>query len=55
MLQRNNGTILCQVTGVRRRSVDLSQGGMEVPCALKFVGQSQYIKKVQKPKALVPA
>ena len=42
-------------TGVRRCSVDLPQGGMEVPCTLTFVGQSQYIKKVQKLIALVPA
>ena len=47
--------IICQVTGRRRRSVDLPQGGMEVPCTLTFVGQSQYIKKVQKLIALEPA
>ena len=51
---RRNGMILCQVTGRRRRSVDLPQGGMEVPCTLTFVGQSQYIKKLQKLIALAP-
>ena len=52
---RRNGMIICQVTGRRRRSVDSPQGGMEVPCTLTFVGQSQYIKKVQKLIALEPA
>ena len=47
--------IICQVTRRRRRSVDLPQGGMEVPCTLTFVGQSQYIKKVQKLIGLEPA
>ena len=31
---RRNGNISCQVTGERRYSVDLPQGGMEVPCKL---------------------
>ena len=34
---RNNGTISCQVTGSRCRSIDLPQGGLEVPCMLTFV------------------
>ncbi len=29
---RRSGTITCQVTGVRRYSSDLAQGGLEVPC-----------------------
>lgn len=39
-----NGTILCQVTGRRRSSVDLPQRGLEVPCTLTFIGKSEYIK-----------
>ena len=42
------GTIVCQVTGSRRRSVDLPQGGLEVPCTLTFAGGSQDISKVKK-------
>ena len=52
---RRNGMIICQITGRRHHSVDLPQGGMEVLCTLTFVGQSQYIKKVQKLIALKPA
>ena len=37
---RKNGTILCQVMGRRCHSMDLPQGGMEVPCTLMFFGQS---------------
>ncbi len=52
---RRNGTISCQITGRRQRSVDLPQGGLEVPCALTFVGQSKDIKKVKKLVELAPA
>ena len=31
-LRRAGSTIVCTVTGLRRHSVDLVQGGMEVPC-----------------------
>lgn len=33
---RRGGKITCQVTGRRRYSSDLPQGGLEVPCKLKF-------------------
>ena len=33
---RRGGTIVCQVTGRRRYSSDLPQGGLEVPCVLMF-------------------
>ena len=31
---RRGGTIDCMVTGARRHSTDLPQGGLEVPCSL---------------------
>ena len=42
------GTIQCQVTGTRQYSVDLPQGGLEVPCKLTFSGETRLIIKVQK-------
>ena len=33
---RRGGTIICTVTGGRRYSADLPQGGLEVPCSLLF-------------------
>lgn len=47
-----NGSIHCTVTGVRRHSHDLPQGGLEVPCKLKFKGRSIDVKKVTKLLAL---
>ncbi len=35
---RHGGAIHCRVTGVRRYSADLVQGGFEIPCILKFEG-----------------
>ena len=34
MFLRRGGTISCRVTGGRRYSEDLPQGGLEVPCTL---------------------
>ncbi len=33
------GKIICIVTGRRRRSTDLIQGGLEVPCQLIFISK----------------
>ena len=52
---RMNGTISCQITGRRQRSVDLPQGGLEVPCTLTFFGKSRHINKVKKLFGLAPA
>lgn len=38
-LQRR-GAIHCGVTGARFYSADLVQGGLEIPCILKFVGDT---------------
>jgi hypothetical protein len=37
-LQKADSRIKCIVSGVRRHSQDLPQGGLEVPCTLKFYG-----------------
>ena len=44
---RRGGTIFCVVTGRRRYSMDLPQGGMEIPCKYRFVGNGREIKKVR--------
>ena len=42
---RGGGSITCQVTGHRRYSRDLAQGGMEIPCELTLRGAKTDIKK----------
>ena len=42
---RRGGSITCQVTGHRRYSRDLAQGGMEIPCELTLQGTKKDIKK----------
>ena len=49
---RRNGSIMCRVTGSRRFSVDLVQGGLEIPCTLVFEGSSTLSAKA---KALIEA
>ena len=43
-----NGAITCTITGPRRRSADLPQGGMELPCALAFSGDHSDLLKVKR-------
>ena len=47
---RRGGTIYCQITGRRRTrySADLPQGGLEVPCRLRFQGSVKELDKLQK-------
>ncbi len=52
---RRGGTILCRVNGSRRYSVDLPQGGLEVPCILVFSGEQSLIKKLQHLTAVLTA
>ena len=40
-------SITANVTGRRRRSVDLPQGGLEIPCRLTFSGPEESITKVR--------
>lgn len=48
------GEISCAVTGDRRHSYDLAQGGLEVPCSLTFKGLEEDIGKVKKWLARAP-
>ena len=45
---RRGGTIHCVITGGRRYSRDLPQGGVEIPCKLLFQGKPKEIKKFVK-------
>ncbi len=38
---RRTGTIVCQVTGRKRHSSDLTQGGFEIPCTYTFSGTDE--------------
>ena len=38
---------MCQITGSRRPSSDLPQGGLEVPCTLKFAGEKAFVDKIR--------
>ena len=45
---RRGGVINCRVTGRRKYSTDLPQGGVEIPCLLLFKGEAKEIKKLVK-------
>ena len=45
---RRGNEITCCVTGHRRYSVDLPHGGLEVPCVLRFEGETKEIAKLKK-------
>ena len=47
---RQSGKISCCVTGPRQYSSDLPQGGLEIPCTLKFTRAKDldHLKKVKK-------
>ncbi len=51
-LRRVGSVIVCTITGSRRHSIDLVQGGMEVPCKYLFTGEEVFIKKL---KRLLPS
>ena len=42
------GRINCGVTGSRRYSEDLPQGGLEIPCKIFFQGSTQHLAKLKK-------
>ena len=44
---RRGGIIECIVTGTRRYSSDLPQGGLEIPCSLLFSVEKKEIKKLK--------
>ena len=45
---QKGGSIHCIVTGERCYSRNLPQGGLEVPCVLKFKGQPKVVSKLKK-------
>lgn len=45
---RRGGVIHCIVTAARRYSADLEQGGLEIPCILRFEGCTKYSIKAEK-------
>ena len=45
---RRGGSITCVVTGSRRYSSDLPQGGLEIPCKVKFTAsKTEELKKLR--------
>ena len=48
LFMRRGGSISCRVSGRRRYSSDLPQGGLEVPCQLLFSAKSKEIKKLRR-------
>ena len=44
---RSGGSITCEITGSRKYSHDLPQGGLEIPCSLEFTGELVKIEKVK--------
>lgn len=43
-----SGTINCRIIGSRRYSIDLPQGGLELPCQYTFQGDEILMKKLKK-------
>ena len=43
---RRGGTIDCVVTGTRRYSADLPQGGLKIPCKLSFTAKARETDKL---------
>jgi len=44
---RRGGIIRSTVTGPRRHSDDLPQGGLELPCTYQFIGPENIVKKAR--------
>ena len=47
ILLRRGGFITCIVSGSRRYSADLPQGGLEIPCKLLFKAKATEMKKLR--------
>ena len=45
---RKHGTITCTITGTRRFSSDLPQGGLELPCEYTFSGSEDIVRTTRK-------
>ena len=46
-LGKPESSISCKVTGPRRYSHDLPQGGMEIPCTIEFKGDEINVNKLK--------
>ena len=44
---RRGGSITCEISGRRRHSSDLPQGGLEIPCLLILEGSKTEIAKIK--------
>ena len=44
---RHGGVVTCEVTGTRRCSTDLPQGGLEIPCLLWIEGKKKLISTLK--------
>ena len=53
-LAKESSTITCLITGNRKHSWDLPQGGLDVPCQLIFKGEKVAISKIKKLVAAIP-
>lgn len=45
---RRGNSVTCRVIGHRRYSADLPQGGLEIPCILRFEGEKKEVAKLKK-------
>ena len=45
---RRGGVVTCEVTGTRKPSTDLPQGGLEIPCLLRIKGKKKHISTLKK-------
>ena len=48
LVLRRGGNIACIITGRRRYSTDLPQGGLKVPCRLTFKANDREIDKLKR-------
>ena len=49
---RRGGSIVCRISGTRRYSANLPQGGLEIPCTLLFEAKAN-LKEIKKLKRLL--
>ena len=55
LIVSEGNSLKCIVTGNRRHSDDLPQGGMEIPCKLIFKGKTVDITKIKKLLTIYPS
>lgn len=45
---RRGGSVICRITGPRRYSADLRQGGLKIPCTLLFEAKNKEMRKLKR-------